>query len=695
MVKLGMFISDRYEIIEKVGSGGMADVYRAKCHRLNRFVAIKILKQEYSSDTKFVSKFRAEAQSVAGLSHPNLVGVYDVGEDGDLYYIVMELVEGITLKNYIERKGKLATKEALGIAVQIAQGMEAAHQHKIIHRDIKPQNVIISKEGKVKVTDFGIAKAASSNTITSNAMGSVHYISPEQARGGFSDEKSDIYSLGVTLYEMLNGSVPFSGENTVAVALAHIQEEVVPLSALDPKIPKGVDMIVQKCMMKKTEQRYPNASALIADLKRAISDPDGDFVNIAPIMDSSSPTIHIPIEEVRNGAAKTNVDTEGIDRLTKKGKSPKGASGDEIDPRLEKALVIGSIAVAAIICIIIVAIVGNMMGLWGNGGGKDPLVEVTNPPQESMPAATNSTPNADGSVEVPDLVDYTEEEATSELKAMKLFANVTYEESDRYDEGKVIRTEPEMRARVEEGGEVTLYVSTGKKRVEVPDVEGLPPEEAQDALLEMSLMVDQETEYHDTIPKDTVIRTKPASGEEVREGDRVTIYISMGQEIKKVKVPSLLGLSKNQAKKALEDVGLALGASENKYSAKYAAGTVCKQGVKKNTEVTEGTAIDVVVSLGAKPVPTQAPVHYVYKGSHTIESPIGFASDDETAVFRFVLRQDGQTKEVNSITLGYYSFPYRVDFEGFSESNGELDVYRNDVLVGTFAVSLQRVEATQ
>ena len=274
MINLGMLISDRYEIVDKVGTGGMADVYKAKDRRLNRFVAIKILKQEYSNDAKFVSKFRAEAQSVAGLSHPNIVNVYDVGEDGDLYYIVMELVEGITLKKFIETKGRLEIKEAVGIAIQIAQGMGEAHANHIIHRDIKPQNIIISKEGKVKVTDFGIAKAATSNTITSNAMGSVHYISPEQARGGYSDEKSDIYSLGITMYEMLSGAVPFEGDSTVTVALSHIQNEAVPLDEVDAQIPHSISLIVQKCMEKKPDYRYLSADALIADLKRALSEPD-------------------------------------------------------------------------------------------------------------------------------------------------------------------------------------------------------------------------------------------------------------------------------------------------------------------------------------------------------------------------------------------------------------------------------------
>ena len=298
MIKPGIFISDRYEIIEKVGTGGMADVYKAKCHRLNRNVAIKVLKPEYSDDQTFVSKFRGEAQSAAGLSHPNIVNVYDVGDDGNLHYIVMELVEGITLKSFIERKGKLEIKEAVGIAIQIAQGMEAAHANHIIHRDIKPQNIIISREGKVKVTDFGIAKAASPNTITSNAMGSVHYISPEQARGGYSDEKSDIYSLGVTLYEMLIGKVPFEGDNAVSVALLHIQGEATPLRQLDPTIPPSLDKIVQKCMQKKPERRYLSASEFIQDLKRSLANPNGEFVKMAPVGVTDSPTINLTPEQV-------------------------------------------------------------------------------------------------------------------------------------------------------------------------------------------------------------------------------------------------------------------------------------------------------------------------------------------------------------------------------------------------------------
>ena len=283
MIKIGMMIGERYEIIEKIGTGGMSDVYKAKCHKLNRFVAVKVLKQEFSENANFVSKFRIEAQAAAGLMHPNIVNVYDVGEENGIYYIVMELVEGITLKKYIEKKARLSYKEAVSIAIQVALGIEAAHNNHIIHRDIKPQNIIISKEGKVKVTDFGIAKAASSNTITSNVMGSVHYTSPEQARGGYSDEKSDIYSLGITMFEMLTGRVPFNGETTVAIAIKHIQEEMPSPRDYVSEIPLSVEQIVLKCCQKSPDRRYQSVPEVIEDLKQSLLNPDDDFVKIVAL----------------------------------------------------------------------------------------------------------------------------------------------------------------------------------------------------------------------------------------------------------------------------------------------------------------------------------------------------------------------------------------------------------------------------
>lgn len=295
MIKLGMLIGSRYEVLEKIGTGGMSDVYKAKDQKLNRLVAVKVLKQEFSENRNFVSKFRVEAQAAAGLMHPNIVNVYDVGEEGGIHYIVMELVEGITLKKYIEKKVRLTTKEAISIAIQVAMGIEAAHNNHIIHRDIKPQNIMISKEGKVKVTDFGIAKAASSNTITSNVMGSVHYTSPEQARGGFSDEKSDIYSTGITLFEMLTGRVPFNGDTTVAIAIKHIQSPMPTPRDFVPEIPISVENIVMKCTQKSPDKRYQSMGEMIKDLKHSLMNPD-DIIAHVDYSDDTAKTRVIPQE---------------------------------------------------------------------------------------------------------------------------------------------------------------------------------------------------------------------------------------------------------------------------------------------------------------------------------------------------------------------------------------------------------------
>ncbi len=297
MLKTGMIIAERYEIVGKIGTGGMADVYKAMDHKLNRFVAVKVLKPEFREDTTFIKKFRSEAQAAAGLTHPNIVNVFDVGDDGGVYYIVMELIEGITLKEYISKKGKLSIKEATSIAIQVSMGLEAAHSHGIVHRDVKPQNIIISTDGKVKVTDFGIARAASSNTISSNVMGSVHYSSPEQVRGGYSDEKSDIYSLGITLYEMVTGRVPFDGDTTVAIAIKHLQEEMVPPSVYTPDLPYSLEQIILKCTQKSVDRRYSRMEDVIADLKHSLIDPQGDFVKLTTV-DNDAKTVVISEEEL-------------------------------------------------------------------------------------------------------------------------------------------------------------------------------------------------------------------------------------------------------------------------------------------------------------------------------------------------------------------------------------------------------------
>ena len=297
MLKTGTIIAERYEILGKIGTGGMADVYKAKDHKLNRFVAVKVLKPEFREDTTFIRKFKSEAQAAAVLTHPNIVNVFDVGDDNGVYYIVMELIEGITLKEYISKKGKLSVKEATSIAIQVSMGLEAAHSHGIVHRDVKPQNIIISMDGKVKVTDFGIARAASSNTISSNVMGSVHYSSPEQVRGGYSDEKSDIYSLGITMYEMVTGKVPFDGDTTVAIAIKHLQEEIVPPSVYTPELPHSLEQIILKCTQKSVDRRYQNMEDVIADLKHSLIDPQGDFVTLTSV-DNEAKTVVISDKEL-------------------------------------------------------------------------------------------------------------------------------------------------------------------------------------------------------------------------------------------------------------------------------------------------------------------------------------------------------------------------------------------------------------
>ncbi|MCD7832992.1 MAG: protein kinase [Lachnospiraceae bacterium] len=297
MLSAGVFIQNRYEIMSRIGSGGMADVYKAKDHKLNRFVAVKVLKNEFRDDKVLVSKFRAEAQAAAGLAHGNIVNIYDVGEEAGINYIVMELVEGITLKEYIASKGHLSAREMTSIALQISAGLEAAHNNGIIHRDVKPQNIIISTDGKVKVADFGIARAASTNTITSTMMGSVHYTSPEQARGGYSDEKSDIYSLGITMYEMLTGHVPFDGDTAVAIALHHLQDELHGPKEEFPEIPYSTNQIILKCTQKSADRRYPNMTELIRDLRESLVNPEGDFVTWV-VPDRTSQTIVMSKEEM-------------------------------------------------------------------------------------------------------------------------------------------------------------------------------------------------------------------------------------------------------------------------------------------------------------------------------------------------------------------------------------------------------------
>ncbi len=691
MLKPGMFISDRYEIIDNVGSGGMADVYKAKDQRLNRFVAIKVLKPEYSSDKSFVNKFRGEAQSAAGLSHPNIVNVYDVGDDSGLHYIVMELVEGITLKRFIERKGKLEIKEAVGIAIQIAQGMEAAHDNHIIHRDIKPQNIIISRDGKVKVTDFGIAKATNSNTITSNAMGSVHYLSPEQARGGYSDEKSDIYSLGVTLYEMLSGKVPFAGDNTVSVALLHIQGEAMPLRELDQSIPISVDKIVQKCMQKRPERRYHSASELILDLKRAIANPDGDFVQIPAFVASDSPTINISddLGRIKNGAYLDESMPERKNTGHYVIAEEEDDDLDSMDSKLAKFSAVGTIALIIILAVIIIGIVIWLIIPKSDKGDKGNTPgTVTETPTDTPTLSPTPEPGPIvGTYKFPYVIGYTKEDAEEIIKAIDPKSFITWKEdsSNEYGKGYVIFQYPAADRDAAYGtDDIIITISTGPQSFTIPYVYNLSEAQADKKLKEYDLKT--RTDYvHSDVQAGNVIETNPPKDSLVIAGDQVTIVVSLGQE--QSVVPSLLGKTVEEAKAALTTAGLTIGTISYDSSEQYAVGQVSFQSETANTKVERGSVVDVLVSTGPSTSETggsgsgSGNQSTVYIGNLTIEeNPFQFGYGDGEAEIYFELVQDGF--DPDPIYEGYLSvgdFPLNItNIIGNNASPGIVTMYVDD-----------------
>lgn len=596
MLREGMFLADRYEIIEQIGTGGMADVYKAKCHKLNRYVAIKVMKPEFSQDKTFVAKFRAEAQSAAGLINPNIVNVYDVGDENGIYYIVMELVEGITLKKYIEKRGKLSYKEAVSIAIQVANGMDAAHKHHIIHRDIKPQNIIISKEGKVKVTDFGIAKAATSSTINSSAsMGSVHYISPEQARGGYSDERSDIYSLGITLFEMLTGTVPFDGDTTVSVAVRHIQDEIPAPSTLVEGIPVSIDKIVLKCTQKKTERRYQSASELISDLKKSLVMPDVDFVKIPPLYGET------PVVPEQNNTNNTvSEDTDNLDDILKDddildddllddsddedednqelSDSDDSDDDDDIDDesndKLDLIMKCIGIGIAVIILIITIFVIVKLVGS-GKSANKDNNETTT----ETVTEKTTSEDNSKDKVEVPHVEGLTKDDAIKALNEVGLGYKSVIQTSKTVAKDSVISQGTKAGTKVAKNTQIILTISSGPDSVEtsVPSVTGKSEEDATSTLKKAGFDVAVDYDYSDTVAQGNVIKYSPSG--KVAEGSTITIVISRGKQTKKVTVPNVIGMDESSAAYAIEQAGLKVNAKGDKgefakvVNQSYAAGT--------------------------------------------------------------------------------------------------------------------------
>ena len=606
MIRIGMFLGSRYEILEKIGSGGMSDVYKAKCHKLNRNVAIKVLKQEFNSDKNFISKFKAEAQAAAGLCHPNIVNIYDVGDEEDIHYIVMELIDGITLKKYIMQKGKLEIKESIDIAMQIAQGIEAAHQKHIIHRDIKPQNMILSKEGIVKITDFGIARAATGQTINSNTAGSVHYISPEQARGGYCDERSDIYSLGITMYEMLTGKVPFDGDSAVSVALLHIQGEMIPPRSIDPMIPNSIEKIILKCTQKKPELRYDTVTQLIEDLKQVMITPDGDFVTIAPI-DTTGATRIMSDEEM------TSI-KKGIERYSMYENDEEDAAKDissisddveyqisesdmeeldeeEEDTSFEKILTGVMIGLGVIIFILVIFVAGKYAGWWNFSGGS----------RHSNTETSSSEDLNSKEVKVPKLVGKSVDNMIDELEKLNLKYKITYEVSDEVEKDFVISQDIKEGEVVNKQTVIKVVVSLGTDEVVIPDdIEGKTVNEVKKLLTDLGLNITTTDESSDSVDEGLVTRTSPASGEKVKKDSAVVIYISTG--VKKVAVPNVVNNTKDEADTALKLVGLKLGRVTEEFSSTVDAGKVIEQSIDVGESVSEGTSVDIVISKGTEKV---------------------------------------------------------------------------------------------
>lgn len=596
MLEIGEILGGRYEILKRIGSGGMADVYMAKDQKLNRNVAVKVLKREYVDDEKFLKKFQIEAQAVASLTHPNIVNIYDVGAENGVNYIVMELAGGITLKEYIKKKGYLSPQETVDVSIQIASAISHAHNHHIIHRDIKPQNILISEDGMIKVTDFGIAKAANTNTVTSTAtaMGSVHYISPEQAKGRFCDEKSDIYSLGITMYEMITGKVPFDHENGVTIALMHLQNDIVPPSEIKEGIPDSLEKIILKCVMKKPEERYQTAEELIEDLKLVFQDTSGDYVGFAPAVDDS-PTIMVDQEELQQQLEEDEIEPE--EESEEEGENGYLSEDDDeeegMNSKIQKLIIILAAVVGAIILIAIISFVVRSFGLF-RSGDKASTERITT--TESVEEDTESD-----KYQVPNVVGMSLSQA-KEAIGDNLKIETKSQASSNYRSGLVISQSLESDSEVDKGDTITLIVSSGEEKTTVPNVKGQSQSSATRTLKNAGFKVSVKTSYSSSVDEGDVISQSPSSGSKLAEGSTVTITVSSGSE--RVTVPSLSHYTEAEARQQLRNMGLTLGSVNRKYDDSVEKNYVISQSISSGTKVAKGTAVGITVSLGSRPSTT-------------------------------------------------------------------------------------------
>ena len=638
MLNQGTYLQDRYEILGRIGSGGMSVVYKAKCHTLDRLVAIKVLKEEFASDENFVSKFKMEAQAAARLSHPNIVNVYDVVDEGNLHYIVMELIEGITLKSYIEKKGFLENKEAIGIAIQVAQGIAAAHEQHIIHRDIKPQNIIISRDGNVKVADFGIARAVSSQTMNATAVGSVHYISPEQARGGYCDERSDIYSFGITMYEMVTGRVPFEGDNTVAVALAHLETPITPPSQLNPVVSSGLEQIILKCTQKKPDRRYSSIGDVITDLRHVMVDPDYDIYGaVSQTDEENDPYVTRPIsrEELSQIQERRRPHTEDIvvkepeydpavsiqtpeteendgDGYDKEETQPQipvhkkrsdRKKEKDVSTQFERIIMVMGIFAAVLVAVVVIFVFSRLTGLFWPKSGQDKETEVVT--SETATEGINVS-LADNQTYMPNVLGLPKDMAEAKLKEYNLVMSIETEDySDNYKADQVMRQDVAEGEVVEKWSTVGVTISKGSDKVDLSSLglEQLSGEDAQKLLKDKELQVTLKEEANDNIETGKVIRYSP---QQAKAGDTIELVVSTGPKTAQGQVPKLIGRDEVTADALLKAAGLKTGTVTYDYDAGKPEGTVLSQSVLPGTVLEPSATVDYVVNQMEEEGSTQA-----------------------------------------------------------------------------------------
>ncbi len=569
----GKIIGNRYEIIEKIGNGGMATVYKARCTILNRYVAVKVLREEFTTDEEFIKRFNTEAQAAASLTHPNIVSVFDVGQEYNIYYIVMELIQGKTLKQIIAEEGALPWKWSVNIAIQICSALEVAHKNGIVHRDIKPHNIIITEDGIAKVTDFGIAKAVSNSTITAfgTTIGSVHYFSPEHARGGYTDAKSDIYSLGVVMYEMVTGKVPFDADTPVSVALKHMQEEPIEPIKLNSRIPVAVNQIILKAMKKDASLRYASATEMIKDLSLALKNPSGKFVQEKNTNDFTRVIPTISENMVNQKQYKEN-----SGRNTKKNEPEKTGLAKylEENPKMKKVIYIGVPILVVILCILI---------FWGS-------LTIT---QKIFGTGTEQS----SGISLISVENVTIDEAKSKLDA----AGIKYDIEEVYNKdieaGKVISQKPAPGTNydVTKNSPVKLTVSKGAKIVKMPKVKGKKYEEAVEELEKVELIPERIDETSQTVEEGIVTKQDITEGKEVNAGETVKIYVSIGTGLEKVSIPSVTDMDIEQAKKMLTEKKIEVNITYQEDTNK-SNGIVLKQSLEVGSVVDEGTAITLTVN---------------------------------------------------------------------------------------------------